>query len=563
MKTTFQYDHYYKYDELEKNLKYFSEKYPELCDLESICVTEENRNVYAMTITNKKTGAALDKPAFHIDGNTHAGEVTGSMAAMHAIDVLLTGYGEDKVITKILDRMTIYVVPRISPDGAETYLTTPYSIRSVNRVHNPEKGGIRSEDLDGDGVIRMMRIPTPYGAWKKDKDDSSIMAKRDPGDADGEFYDIYAEGNFEAFDGDENLKEKKEDWSLDFNRNYPYGWFPENRQAGAGKYPLSNPETKAMADWVIEHPNIGGVSTNHTSGGIILYPPGTRPSTAVSEKDINQFIEIANMGKEELGYEPLNIYDSFISDPANYDSGAFDDWCYQSQGIVAYTVELWDLAKRVGVPLVWNTRNKESAQDELKRFVACMKWVKENAPEYYEDWKPFHHETFGDVEIGGFNFKFSQQNPPESFLNGVLEQMTRFMIRFAQSMPRLTIDTLTSEKVSDDIYKVTAVVGNLGYLPTNLTEEVYIDNQKEMIDLCNVMDNYAETLISKVQKNDENIAKVKGVLQDYKGDFPMYYYLDDEKKYIKAQSYNFVKYDDNLVKTLKNILGEGNVAVRF
>ena len=471
MKTTFQYDHYYKYDELEKNLKYFSDKYHELCDLESICVTEENRNVYAMTITNKKTGAALDKPAFHIDGNTHAGEVTGSMAAMHAIDVLLTGYGEDKVITKILDRMTIYVVPRISPDGAETYLTTPYSIRSVNRVHNPENGGIRSEDLDGDGVIRMMRIPTPYGAWKKDKDDSSIMAKRDPGDADGDFYDIYVEGNFEAFDGDENLKEKKEDWSLDFNRNYPYGWFPENRQAGAGKYPLSNPETKAMADWIIEHPNIGGVSTNHTSGGIILYPPGTRPSTAVSEKDINQFIEIANMGKEELGYEPLNIYESFIADPANYDSGAFDDWCYQSQGIVAYTVELWDLAKRVGVPLVWNARNKESAQDKLKRFVACMKWVKENAPEYYEDWKPFHHETFGDIEIGGFNFKFSQQNPPESFLNGVLEQMTRFMIRFAQSMPRLTIDTLTSEKVSDDIYKVTAVVGNLGYLPTNLTEE--------------------------------------------------------------------------------------------
>lgn len=471
MKTTFQYDHYYKYDELEKNLKYFSDKYPELCDLESICVTEENRNVYAMTITNKKTGAALDKPAFHIDGNTHAGEVTGSMAAMHAIDVLLTGYGEDKVITKILDRMTIYVVPRISPDGAETYLTTPYSIRSVNRVHNPENGGIRSEDLDGDGVIRMMRIPTPYGAWKKDKNDSSIMAKRDPGDADGDFYDIYVEGNFEAFDGDENLKEKKEDWSLDFNRNYPYGWFPENRQAGAGKYPLSNPETKAMADWIIEHPNIGGVSTNHTSGGIILYPPGTRPSTAVSEKDINQFIEIANMGKEELGYEPLNIYDSFIADPANYDSGAFDDWCYQSQGIVAYTVELWDLAKRVGVPLVWNARNKESAQDELKRFVACMKWVKENAPEYYEDWKPFHHEIFGDIEIGGFNFKFSQQNPPESFLNGVLEQMTRFMIRFAQSMPRLTIDTLTSEKVSDDIYKVTAIVGNLGYLPTNLTEE--------------------------------------------------------------------------------------------
>lgn len=471
MKTTFQYDHYYKYDELEKDLKYFAEKYPELCDLEVICVTEEKRNVYAMTITNKKTGKALDKPAFHIDGNTHAGEVTGSMAAMHAIDVLLNGYGEDKVITTILDRMTIYVVPRISPDGAETYLTTPYSIRSVNRVHNPQEGGVRNEDLDGDGVIRMMRIPTPYGAWKKDKENPSLMVRRDPSDADGEFYDIYPEGQFEPFVGDENLKKKKEDWTLDFNRNYPYGWFPENRQAGAGKYPLSNPETKAMADWVIEHPNICGVSTNHTSGGVILYPPGTKSASAASKKDIKQFIEIANMGKEELGYEPLNIYDSFIADPQNYDSGAFDDWCYQSQGIVAYTVELWDLAKRAGVPLIFNARATESVSDMMKRFVACMKWVNENAPEYYEDWKPFHHETFGDIEIGGFNFKFTQQNPPESFLNGVLEQMTRFMIRFAQVVPRLTVDTLKAEKVTDGVYKVTAIVGNLGYLPTNLTEE--------------------------------------------------------------------------------------------
>lgn len=471
MKTTFQYDHYYKYDELEKDLKYFAEKYPELCDLEVICVTEEKRNVYAMTITNKKTGKALDKPAFHIDGNTHAGEVTGSMAAMHAIDVLLNGYGEDKVITTILDRMTIYVVPRISPDGAETYLTTPYSIRSVNRVHNPQEGGVRNEDLDGDGAIRMMRIPTPYGAWKKDKENPSLMVRRDPSDADGEFYDIYPEGEFEPFVGDENLKKKKEDWTLDFNRNYPYGWFPENRQAGAGKYPLSNPETKAMADWVIEHPNICGVSTNHTSGGVILYPPGTKSASAASQKDIKQFIEIANMGKEELGYEPLNIYDSFIADPQNYDSGAFDDWCYQSQGIVAYTVELWDLAKRAGVPLIFNARATESVSDMMKRFVACMKWVNENAPEYYEDWKPFHHETFGDIEIGGFNFKFTQQNPPESFLNGVLEQMTRFMIRFAQVVPRLTVDTLKAEKVTDGVYKVTAIVGNLGYLPTNLTEE--------------------------------------------------------------------------------------------
>lgn len=58
--------------------------------------------------------------------------------------------------------------------------------------------------------------------------------------------------------------------------------------------------------------------------------------------------------------------------------------------------------------------------------------------------------------------------------------------------------------VLDEIKVISKV---LGHATTNLTEEVYIDNQKEMIDLCNVMNNHAETLISKVQKNDEKIAQ--------------------------------------------------------
>ena len=45
------------------------------------------------------------------------------------------------------------------------------------------------------------------------------------------------------------------------------------------------------------------------------------------------------------------------------------------------------------------------------------------------------------------------------------------MIRFAKAVPHLIIDTLTAEKVSDGVYKVTAIVGNTGYLPTNITDE--------------------------------------------------------------------------------------------
>lgn len=471
MKTTFRYDHYYLYDELEKSLQTLEQKYPNLCSLESICVTEEGRNVYALTLTNKKTGEALSKPAFHVDGNTHAGEVTGSMAALHMADYLLTNYGKVEEVTTMLDKMTVYVVPRISPDGVETYLTTPYTIRSVNRVHNEVIGGVQEKDLDGDGVIRMMRIPTPYGAWKKDPKKDGSMVLRDPGDRYGEFYDIYPEGVLEKFDGDENLKMKKNIWALDFNRNYPYGWFPENRQPGAGKYPLSNPETKAMADWIIAHPNISCVSTNHTSGGMILYPPGTRPASKACPEDVKSFIAIANMGKEELGYEPLNIYDHFIQDQENFDSGAFDDWCYQSEGLVAFTVEYWDLAKRAGAPYQFKDKEKENNEMMIQRFNACMDWVKKNAPEQYVDWKEHRHPTFGKVELGGFNYKLTHQNPPTKFLKEVMEQATKFMIRFANTAPNLVIEKAKVKKLGTNVYEVTAIVGNTGYLPTNVTDE--------------------------------------------------------------------------------------------
>lgn len=478
MKTTFKYDHYYKYDELKADLEYFAEKYPQLVSLEVNCVTEEGRNQYAVTLTNKNTGDALSKPGWYLDGNIHAGEVTASMCAMHTIDWLVTNYGENSECTDLLDHMTIYVIPRVTPDGAETYLTTPYNLRSANRDYLPKEGGIKPEDLDGDGVIRMMRIPTPYGAWKKDEKDTDLMIPRDPSDVTGDFYDIYPEGIQEPFDGDENLKQKKASWGLDFNRNFPLGWFPDSRQPGAGKYPLSNVETKAVVDFALTHPNIGGAAIGHTSGGLLLYPPGTKPSRTAPSADIAAFKAIAQMGVEELGYQPMNIFDSFMRDQEHWDSGALDDWFYQSQGVPAYTMEFWDVASKAGFPRTWG-QETETPQQELARFNGIMKWVKQNAPQYFESWKAIEHPVFGKVEIGGFNTKYTIQNPPENMLLTEVEHDTKFNIRFAKSMPHLTIDTLAKEKVSDGIYRITAVVGNLGYLPTYLSEEAISLNVAE------------------------------------------------------------------------------------
>lgn len=470
MKTTFKYDHYYLYDEVVSNIKALADAHPGIMSYESICVTKEGRDVLAVTLTNKATGSALSKPAFHIDGNTHAGEVTGSMAAMHTMDYLVTNYGVEEDVTKLLDECTIYIVPRVSPDGAETYLTTPYTLRSVNREYLPKEGGMKQEDMDGDNVIRTIRVKTPYGAWKKDPNNANLMIRRSPDEKVGEFYNVFSEGMIENFDGI-NINPKKPTWGLDFNRNYPFGWFSEVRQPGAGAYPLSNPENKAMVDWVLNHNNISGVLTHHTSGGVILYPPGTKPEAKAFGKDMEIFKAIGKMGTQEMGYPCVNIFDSFMIDQENYSSGAFDDWCYQDQGIYAYTVELWDLNTKLGMPTNWTKNDWTTQHDEMKKYEAVINWTKENNPDAFLPWTKFNHPQLGEVEIGGFNYKFVFQNPPKQLLLEEVEKTTKFSLRFAKSLPQLIVDNVTSEKVAEGVYKVEALVSNNGYMPTNVSSE--------------------------------------------------------------------------------------------
>lgn len=470
MQTTYQYDHYFKYEEMEACLQAFAQHYPDLTKLESLYQTPEKREVWAITLTNHKTGTALSKPAFYIDGNTHAGEVTGSMAAMHTMDYLLTQYGKDAQVTALLDTTTIYFIPRISPDGAETYLSTAYSLRSVNRPYHTKEGGLTPFDLDDDGVLRMMRVKNPYGAWKKGSRHSLVMEKRLPDDTEGEFYNVYLEGLIEKFDG-VSIPERKALWGLDFNRNYPFGWFSEVRQSGAGKYPLSNPENKAVVDFVLAHPNIGGVATMHTSGGVILYPPGTQPEKKACAQDMEFYREIGKMAKVEMGYETINIFDHFMVDQENYSSGAFDDWCYQTQGILAYTLELWNLNERAGQPTDWSNRTKEGYEKQLEIFLAQLNWCADHCPDQVVDWQEVDHPQLKKVEIGGLNVKFTVQNCPNDFLLQEVEKTTRFVLRFAKALPKLKIDSVTVKEVGQDMYRVEALVSNAGYLPTTVSLE--------------------------------------------------------------------------------------------
>src|SRR5204862_6878259 len=116
------FDRFYRYDELTKALEAWAAEYPKLFRFESIGQSFEGRDIWLATVTNTETGPDDEKPAFLVEANIHSVEVTGTTAALHLLNRLVTGYGEEAKVTRVVDTRTFYVIPRLNPDGAELAL---------------------------------------------------------------------------------------------------------------------------------------------------------------------------------------------------------------------------------------------------------------------------------------------------------------------------------------------------------------------------------------------------------------------------------------------------------
>ncbi len=132
MKTSF--DRYLGYEELTQTLHALAEEHPKLCRVESVGRSMEGREIWLAELTNTETGPAPEKPAFWVDGNTHAGEVTGSMAALYLIENLLESYGHDDLVTRLLNEQTFYVLPRPS--------AIPIWARLASNCRSWHRGGV-------------------------------------------------------------------------------------------------------------------------------------------------------------------------------------------------------------------------------------------------------------------------------------------------------------------------------------------------------------------------------------------------------------------------------------
>ena len=203
------FDHFYRHAELTQLLADYASARPDLLSLRSIGKSFEGRDIWLATLTNTHTGADTDKPAFWVDGNIHAAELTASTACLYWLHHLVSHYGgSDEVgrqVTQLLDTRAVYIVPRLNPDGAELALADkPRHIRSGTRPYpfdEPQVDGLTVEDVDGDGRVLSMRIADPHGGWKKHPQQPRLLVPREPGDFGGEYFRVMPEGLLKNYDG--------------------------------------------------------------------------------------------------------------------------------------------------------------------------------------------------------------------------------------------------------------------------------------------------------------------------------------------------------------------------
>lgn len=464
--TSFAHDRYLTHDEIGAWLEQAVAASEGLATLGSIGESRRGRAIWCVTLTNPATGPADAKPAFHIDANNHGEEVITSAVALYTIDTLLRSYGSDPEVTELLDTRTVYVIPRLNPDGAEICLTTPYRTVGNGRYLPWEEHatGLHPEDVDGDGRVLQMLVPDAKGEWRRHDDDARLLVLREPGEVGGSYYRLLPEGVIRDWDGATFPIEKPRHGNL--NRQFPAFWTPEFGEYGAGELPLVEPEAAALARFVVDHPNIAGVQAYHSHGAIILRPSSNVADADLDPDDLDTFVTIGSVGTRLTGYPVLSTFESFTPNKADPRHGGFTEWCYQHLGLVALTTELWNVEREVGLDS--GRFFEDKAQGEAMQ-TALLTWSAEHAPDAFVPWTPRTHPQLGDVLIGGWDPFLIHRNPPPQLIARVAAPNVRFTIRHALASPRLVIERFEAEHVEGGVYRLEAVVSNDGYLPTHVT----------------------------------------------------------------------------------------------
>lgn len=458
----------------------------------SIATSPEGRDVWMVELALPGDLDPSDRPALLVVGTLSGDHVVGSHLALEAVRHITAAASTDEGRT-LLSEHTIYVVPRANPDGAEAMFASTRWNRSVNGTSIDDDNDGRfdedgPDDLNGDGMITLMRVVDPEGDFMVDPDNPRLMKRADAAAGESGTHTLYLEGRDDDGDGWYN-----EDGigGVDLDRNFQHAY--PYYQRGAGKNMVSEAASRALVDFAVANRNIAAVLTYGHSDNLVTPPnargelggiaasdlylfamesldgildtgvfssrpdnvqgglqlrgaqlgadnnpnSGRRPAMTVDGDDIEYFASVSSRYREITGLESVGV-----NRPAE---GMFFQYGYFQYGVPSFSTQGWA---------------PEGEGDSADERLAA------SGAEFVE-WASVTHPTLGEVEVGGFA-PHAMTNPPAADLPALGERQGEFVMALAGMLPQVRIVETEVTAHGGGLYTVDAVIENAGYFPSSL-----------------------------------------------------------------------------------------------
>jgi hypothetical protein len=440
---------------------------PALVKVSTIATSPGGRPVHLVRL-----GGTEEKPALLILAGGSGPQISSSEVALRVVRDLARRHGSDEAITQLLASNTIYVIPRMNPDAAQAFFGSVRGERLGNETPfdddrdnaNDEDG---PDDLNGDGLITMMRVRAPDGEWMADPVDPALLRRADASKGERGVYRLLVEGRDDDGDGEYNEDAAGgTDIAKNFANNFRF--FGPN----SGLHPFSAAESRAVAEFVSTHDAIAAVYVLGMQDNLIKAwegrrvpgiggnPQGTSaggPLTASLPEDNGVFTELSRRFKATTGWSEGPATAADVGDPLS--------WAYFHMGRYAFGSRVWWPGK---APADTAAGRRAPATDPIAAERNDYRWMKANRPDGFVEWAPVSGFQIDGaaVEVGGFA-PFALLNPVGAQLDSVAAKHTSFVVELTGLLPALTVPQVTVTEVGPRVYRVTARVQNDRYLPSN------------------------------------------------------------------------------------------------
>ena len=453
----------------------------ELVTQSSLGRTLGGREVYLFSIG---TGRKDQKPALLVVGNVEAAHLVGSEMAMRIARSLAEKGKADPATRQLLDRVTVYIIPRPNPDGSEKCWQQPLGEPTGNkRPTDDDRDGKVGEDgpadLNGDGLITMMRIEDDRGEFIPHPKDPRVMIKADPKKNERGRYRLLVEGRDK--DHDEQFAEDGSA-GVSFNRNFTFNY--PYYQSGAGPHQVSEIETRAVADFAFNHPNIVAVLTFTPEDNLVR--PWKVDAGSEGQPAKTRLLSADAMVQDQLAqmYRKLRSDGNAPDSPAG--AGSFSDWAYFHYGRWSLAARAWWIPKVEGPP---PPEAKPADNDSAKREkqkpddaaaakpaedsrgadqLTALAWFAKEKIDGFVEFKSIKHPDFPGktVEVGGFK-PLIRLNPPAKQLDELGRKHASYVLDVLAKFPHIVIREVKTEPLGGGVHRITVRVANDGLLPTS------------------------------------------------------------------------------------------------